>query len=127
MRKILYVLFALCGLSISCFRAPAPAPDPKLESRLAAIEQRLGTLEKNSRATLSFMRADTTNTQDTATALGIFHQRISSLENWRAAFADTPAPALDPATGLPYGADPRDYSGAIDPRTGIPLRDRPRK
>ena len=32
---------------------------------------------------------------------------------------------LNPATGLPYGATPAEYSGAIDPKTGLPLHDRP--
>jgi len=51
--------------------------------------------------------------------------RVESLENWRMAFASRPARVLlDPATGLPVGANPADYSkGRIDMTTGFPIRD----
>jgi hypothetical protein len=124
--KTLIVLAMLATVFVSGCKPAAVVPDP----RLAVLEARLAVLETNSVAQQKAMddyfgmfREVSTNLQITAIILPELHRRILSLEDWRMAFAGRPVKVrLDPATGLPVGANPKDYSqGLIDPLTGIPM------
>jgi hypothetical protein len=89
----------------------------KSDPKIAELELRVAMLETNL-ANLNTFANDINRVQDAD--YGVLTNEITELDSRITDMQLASLPKLDPATGLPYGADPKKYDGKIDPETGLP-------
>jgi hypothetical protein len=121
--KTILCLLAAAALLCGCNK---PADDKTRDDKLVALELRIQTLESRQQSDWQFA---STNISRIYTTIGNLNTNdsliIDKLEVVFTYLKNHPmplAPLLDPATGLPVGANPADYSkGLIDTTTGLPI------